>query len=78
MHGGQVVVLVSHADLIRLIVAGYAGLALELYNRITVAPATVSALSFVGQFPSVIALNHPGNLEAAVEFMHARSRSKTK
>jgi probable phosphomutase (TIGR03848 family) len=77
-HQGQVIALVSHADLIRLITAGYLGLALEMYNRITVAPATVSAISFVGQFPSVVALNHPGNLEAAVEFMQARNRPKAR
>lgn len=75
-HGNQAVVVVSHADLIRLVVAGYIGLALDLYHRISIGPASVSVLRFGPQFPSLLALNHPGDLDWAMPRMKAAARAK--
>lgn len=74
-HNRKVVALVSHADLIRLIIAGYIGLSLELYNRFTINPATVSALSLGWHIPSLVALNHPGNLDWIRDYMRRRTSS---
>lgn len=43
-HAGEVVLVCSHADLIRLVVSGYLGLAIDLYDRITVPTASVTTL----------------------------------
>ena len=55
-HKDQTVAVVSHADLIRLLVAAYVGLSLELYNRMSVQPASVTALA-LGERPRLLALN---------------------
>ncbi|MCA1838955.1 MAG: histidine phosphatase family protein [Actinobacteria bacterium] len=41
---GKVVLVFSHADMIRILVAGYLGLALDLYDRISVWPATATVM----------------------------------
>lgn len=64
-HRGKVVVVVSHADLIRLIVAGYVGLSLELYTRMTVGPASVTAISFE-DVPRLLKLSDTGSLDDVV------------
>lgn len=76
VHNNEAVVVVSHADLIRLVVAGYVGLALDLYHRISIGPATVSVLRFGPQFPSLLALNHPGDLEWTMPRMKAARRAQ--
>jgi probable phosphoglycerate mutase len=47
-HDGAAVAAVTHADVIRVVVAHYAGIALDLYGRIVVAPASVTVL-WIGQ-----------------------------
>ena len=45
-HRGETVVAVSHADPIKAVVAQAAGTPLDLFQRLTVAPCSVSALAF--------------------------------
>lgn len=56
------IVICSHADLIRVMVAGYIGLSLDLYHRISVGPASVTALWMGDRGPSLILLGDTGNL----------------
>jgi probable phosphoglycerate mutase len=69
-HAGKVVAAVSHADLIRLIVAAYLGLGLDLYNRMTIGPATVSAM-WLGDkqdsIPRLLRLSDSGSLDDIIE-----------
>jgi broad specificity phosphatase PhoE len=44
------VVVASHADMIRLITSAYLGLSLDLYQRISIAPASVTAV-LLGKSP---------------------------
>lgn len=62
-HPGEAVVVVSHADLIRLVVAGYIGLGLDLYQRMTVGPASVTALLLGDRIPRLLRLGDSGTLE---------------
>lgn len=62
-HFGELVVVVSHADLIRLIVAGYLGLSLDLYQRISVSPASVTALLLGDRIPRLLRLGDSGTLD---------------
>ena len=45
-HPGQTVAVVSHADPIRMAVAYYVGLPLDLFQRLVISPASVTALAF--------------------------------
>ncbi len=57
------VVAVSHADMIRLIVAGYLGLPTDLYQRIVVGVASVSALVLGERVPRLLRIGDSGSLE---------------
>jgi len=53
----DVIVCVAHADVIKLAIAHYLGLALDLFQRLVVAPASISVLSFHGIAVRLIHLN---------------------
>jgi probable phosphoglycerate mutase len=57
-HPGQIVAVVSHSDPIKMAVAHYAGLALDLFQRLTISPASVTAFVFTQYGPRLICLNH--------------------
>lgn len=56
-HPGQTVAVVSHSDPIKMAVAHYIGLALDLFQRITISPASVTAFAFAQYGPRLICLN---------------------
>jgi probable phosphomutase (TIGR03848 family) len=57
-HPGQTVAVVSHSDPIKMAVAHYAGLALDLFQRLTISPASVTAIGFTQYGPRLVCLNH--------------------
>ena len=61
-HPDQTVAVVSHSDPIKMAVAHYTGLALDLFQRITVDPASVTAFVFTHYGPRLICLNHNDQL----------------
>lgn len=62
-HPGELVVAVSHADAIKVAVAHFVGMHLDLYQRLSIAPASCSVLGF-GRFgASLIKLNATGPLD---------------
>jgi len=57
-HPGAVVVCFSHADPIKAAVAHALGTHLDLFQRIMISPASVSAISYTdGQAPAVLTVN---------------------
>jgi probable phosphoglycerate mutase len=62
-HKADMVVVASHADMIRLIVAAYLGLSLDLYQRMSIAPASVTAVLLGDRIPRLIKLADSGSLE---------------
>jgi probable phosphoglycerate mutase len=56
-HQGQVVAVVSHADPIKLAVAHFVGVPLDLYHRLLVSPASVTALDLDSLGMRLICLN---------------------
>jgi probable phosphomutase (TIGR03848 family) len=44
-HGDEVVVVVSHADVIKAVVAHYLGMPLDTFQRLVIAPASVTILA---------------------------------
>ena len=63
-HRGQTVVAVSHADPIKAVVAQAAGTPLDLFQRLTVAPCSVSALAYTSGGPFVLTVNSTDSLTA--------------
>lgn len=61
-HAGEVVVVASHADVIKAAVAHYIGLHLDQFQRLVVAPASVSVLTFSGPFPALVTFNDTGSI----------------
>lgn len=61
-HPEQTVVTVSHSDMIKAVLAHYAGIALDNLMRIEIAPASVSTLSLTAWGDSVVRLNDVGEL----------------
>jgi probable phosphomutase (TIGR03848 family) len=62
-HRSDMVVVASHADMIRLLVAAYLGLGLDLYQRVSIAPASVTALLLGDRIPRLLKLADSGSLE---------------
>ena len=63
-HPGETIVAVSHADPIKAVVAQAAGTPLDLFQRLTVAPCSVSALAYTGHGPFVLTVNSTDSLTA--------------
>jgi probable phosphomutase (TIGR03848 family) len=63
-HSKGVVIAVTHGDPIRLLAAHYAGVHLDLYQRLVVAPASVSAFWLGDGGPFVLKLNDTADLSS--------------
>jgi len=57
-HPDQTVAVVLHADPIKMAVAYYLGLALDLFQRLSISPASVTALAFQRLGPRLVFLNY--------------------
>jgi probable phosphoglycerate mutase len=62
-HPGELVVVVSHADPIKAAVAHYTGVHLDLFQRIVVAPASVTAFVFSAEGVALVKCNDTGTLD---------------
>ena len=60
-HKRGVVAVVSHADMIKAVVAHYLGMHLDLFQRLNVETASVTALSFMGPFPRLLRIGDTGD-----------------
>src|SRR5215213_1921207 len=58
-HPGQTVAVCSHADVIKAVVCHYLGMHLDLFQRVVVSPASVTAIAF-GPAPYLVRLNDTG------------------
>lgn len=63
-HTGQAIVLVSHADPIKLLVAHAVGTHLDLFQRIAVSTCSVTAISYGDGGPTVLSVNSVNDLGA--------------
>ena len=70
-HPGQTVAVVSHADPIKMAVAYYLGMALDLFQRLSISPASVTALTFHGLGPRLVCLNHTEPFPPAARLVSA-------
>ncbi|MBW3624933.1 MAG: histidine phosphatase family protein [Armatimonadetes bacterium] len=61
-HPDQAVALVGHGDVLKSAVAYFLGAPLDLFQRIEIGPATVSAVELNDWGPRVLCVNHAGPL----------------
>jgi probable phosphoglycerate mutase len=62
-HEHQTVVVVSHADPIKAAIAHFAGMHLDLFQRLHVSPASVTVLDFHAHGASLVKCNDTGGLD---------------
>jgi len=60
-HPHQTVAVCSHADVIKAVAAHYLGLHLDLYQRLVIAPASLTAIAFT-PLPLLLRLNDTGDV----------------
>lgn len=65
-HPGEAIVAVSHADTIKSAVAQALGTPLDLFQRIVIGQCSVSAILYGPEGPTVLAVNHTGDLVSLV------------
>jgi probable phosphoglycerate mutase len=75
-HPRGVVVAFSHADMIKALLAHYLGMHLDLFQRIHVDTASVSAIGFFGDFPRILRISDTGNYEPFISKPKARRKAK--
>ncbi len=73
-HPDGVVALVTHADVVRLALAGFLGAPLDLYQRLAVDPGSVSVVALADAEVRVLRVNDTGDLSALAQ---ARPRRRT-
>lgn len=73
-HPEGVVALVTHADVVRLALAGFLGAPLDLYQRLAVDPGSVSVVALADAEVRVLRVNDTGDLSALAQ---ARPRRRT-
>lgn len=61
-HPGEMVVLVSHADVIRAALAYFAGVPLDLAHRIEIRPASITTLRLSREFVFILGVNDTGGV----------------
>jgi probable phosphomutase (TIGR03848 family) len=62
-HPRAAVAVFTHADVIRLALAHYAGLHIDLFQRLIVSPASVSAVALGDRIPRILRMNDTGVLD---------------
>ncbi|GGF02687.1 histidine phosphatase family protein [Hymenobacter cavernae] len=62
-HPNQTVAVVSHADLIKAAVAYYAGIHLDMFQRLEISAASVSVLELYDETARLLLLNHTGEIK---------------
>ena len=63
-HPKDIIIVVSHADLIKLVLAHYLGVHIDLFQRIAVTPASISIINLLGQGGvRVLRINDDGPLQ---------------
>lgn len=66
-HPGQTIVAVSHADVIKAVVAAAMGTPLDLFQRIVVSPGSITAILYTPDGPVVLSVNSTGTSLAELQ-----------
>lgn len=76
-HQTDAIILVSHADLIKLVLAHYLGVHIDLFQRIAVSPASASVLSLADNgMVRILRINDNGPLQLAMPSALSKKKDK--
>lgn len=75
-HPEGTAVVVTHADVVRLALAGLLGLPLDLYQRLAVDPGSISVVALSDAQVKVLRVNDTGDLSALASSREAASRRR--
>ena len=64
-HQDEMIALVCHADLIKMALAHYLGMHLDVFQRIVISPASISVLQLSHSRPFIMGMNDIGHLQAS-------------
>lgn len=67
------IAIVAHADVIRVVFAHYAGIHLDLFQRLVISPASITTLALQRMGPYIIRMNDTSHYEQAKNNPHAAS-----
>lgn len=70
-HPGQTVVIVSHADLIKMVLAHFLGMHLDSFQRIVVSPASISTLVMGHSRPYIACMNDTAHVQQLEQARHS-------
>lgn len=65
-HPKEMIIAVGHADLIKLVTAYYLGMHIDLFQRLVIHTASLTALAFERMGPRLLAYNDTGSLDHLV------------
>ena len=65
-HKNSTILVCSHADMIRVLTAGYLGLSLDLYDRIAIAPTSTTVLLLGEGVPRLLKLGDSGTYDEVI------------
>ena len=77
-HPDATVAVVTHADVVRLALAQFAGIHLDLYQRLAVEPASVSTVALSDGLPRIVKVNDTGDLSSLVPAPRPATRRKVR
>jgi probable phosphoglycerate mutase len=75
-HPRSAVAVVSHADVIKLLVGHYAGAPLDLFQRLIVDPASICAVAVGDGIPRILRLNDRASLQDLAPVRSGETRSR--
>jgi probable phosphoglycerate mutase len=62
-HPGETVALISHADLIKATLSFYAGIHLDLFQRLEISPASISIVELYDETARIMLMNDTGGIQ---------------
>jgi probable phosphoglycerate mutase len=69
IHPGKRIALVSHGDPIRAVVAHFGGMPIDMYSRLEISPASISAIRYYDWGARILTLNDTAHLEGLGSFL---------
>jgi probable phosphoglycerate mutase len=73
-HPGDTIAIIGHADLIKAAVAHYLGVHLDLFQRIVISTASITAISFTRMGPRVLMVNDTNHNPPRPSKKHEKNR----
>ena len=61
-HQNVTIAVISHSDMIKATIAYYAGIHIDMMQRIEISPASVSVIEIYEEISRIILVNHTGNI----------------